>query len=58
MKSGYTVFTTTNIENKNCIEVINYPSNNEVVNIFWSSYIYLKSLRNKYSVGVWKIKKK
>lgn len=58
MKAGYSVFTSTFKHNPECMEVINYQDNNEVVHIFWSNYTYCLMLKNKYTVGVWKIKKK
>jgi hypothetical protein len=58
MREGYIV--TNRIDYSLCkfIEVTNFKSLNEVLNLGWINENKLNKSKNKYTVGVWKIKSK
>jgi len=58
MREGYKIDCFINYSFDKFIEVINFESLNEVLNLGWTNENKLNESKNKYTVGVWKIKSK
>lgn len=56
MKKGYSVKNICHVKTADSICVDNYNGINQIVN-YWYNLLSLKDLKNKNTIGVWKIKK-